>query len=48
MLAALILAGALASALLAGMAIDLLRDRPKVNEAVIAIPLETPGRPRRH
>ncbi|MCK5745088.1 MAG: hypothetical protein KAH44_02695 [Oricola sp.] len=50
MLAALILAGALASALLArtAIAIDLPRDRPTVNEAVVVIPAETPRRPRRH
>ena len=48
MLATLILAGALASALLAGTAIVRLRDRPKVKEAVVDIPVETPRRPRRH
>jgi hypothetical protein len=48
MLATLILAGALVSELLARTAIDLPRDRPTVNEAVVVIPAETPRRPRRH
>lgn len=47
MLANLILAGALAFALLAGTAIVRLRDRPKVKEAVVDIPVENPRRPRR-
>lgn len=48
MLGILILAGFLASALLAGSVIEVLRDRPKVDEALVAIPVETPKRRHRH
>ena len=48
MLGILILAGFLASALLAGSVIIVLRERPKVEEALVAIPVETPKRRRWH
>lgn len=46
MLGILVLIGALASALLAGFAIEVLRVRLKVEEALVAIPVETPKRRR--
>lgn len=48
MLGILILVGSLASVLLAGRAIEMLRDRRNAEEALIAIPVEISELRRRH
>ena len=48
MLGTLILVGALASALLASRIVEAQRNRPAVEEALVAIPVETPDDRGRH